>query len=187
MSEAENSAKVEAQMRRWVERAVIGLNLCPFAKAVAVKEQIRYVVSQATAPDTLLEDLRRELLHLAAADPQAVDTTLLVHPGVLQDFLDFNDFLGRAQELLEELDLVGELQIADFHPHYQFADSRVDDIENCTNRAPYPTLHLLREASIDRAVEAFPEAETIYEANMDTLRRLGHEGWARLMSQTDTE
>ncbi|WP_047197929.1 DUF1415 domain-containing protein [Caldimonas brevitalea] len=176
---------VVAATRRWVERAVIGLNLCPFAKAVQVKQQIRYVVSAATATDALLDDLCAELQHLAEVDPQQTDTTLLIHPGVLHDFLEFNDFLGIAEVALQQLGLEGVLQIADFHPQYRFADSGPDDVENCTNRSPYPTLHLLRESSIDRAVEAFPEAEAIYEANMRTLRRLGHEGWVRLMSQPD--
>ncbi|WKB55363.1 DUF1415 domain-containing protein [Eleftheria terrae] len=187
MSELQNIDNVVAEMRRWVDRAVIGLNLCPFAKAVAVKGQIRYVVSSATTPRALLDDLRRELLHLAAVDPGETDTTLLVLPGMLEDFLDFNDFLADADDLLASLELVGELQIADFHPRYQFAGTAEDDIENYTNRAPYPTLHLLREASIDRAVEAFPEAEAIYEANMQTLRRLGRDGWERLMSKGDAE
>lgn len=173
---------VIAATRQWLERAVIGLNLCPFAKAVQVKQQIRYVVSEAGTAEALLADLERELELLAEANPEKIDTTLLIHPGVLGDFLDFNDFIDVADGLLQELQLDGELQIASFHPAYQFAGSAVDDIENYTNRSPYPTLHLLREASIDRAVEAFPEAETIYEKNMETLQRLGLEGWHRLFS-----
>jgi hypothetical protein len=176
---------VVAATRRWLERAVIGLNLCPFAKAVYVKEQVRYVVAPARDADALRADLERELQWLAAADPAQTDTTLLIHPHVLQDFLDYNDFLDEADRLLAELGLEGELQVASFHPHYQFAGTAEDDVENCTNRSPYPTLHLLREASIDRAVEAFPEADAIYEANMQTLRALGRAGWDRLMTTDD--
>lgn len=167
-------------MQVWLERAVIGLNLCPFAKSVHVKGQILWVVSAARDTQTLREDLRRELLALAAADPEQTDTTLLMAPGCLADFLDFNDFLGEADALLEELDLLGVLQIASFHPQFQFAGTRPEDITNFSNRAPYPTLHLLREASVDRAVQAFPEAETIYERNMQCLRELGVAGWYAL-------
>ena len=167
--------------RAWVEHAVIGLNLCPFAKAVHTKGQIRWVLSDATEPKALLLQLVEELQHLAQADPEAVDTTLIVHPQVLQDFYDFNDFLGVAEDTLAELDLEGVLQIASFHPQFQFADAEPDDIGNATNRAPFPTLHLLREDSIERAVQAFPEAETIYERNIATLQRLGPEGWRKLM------
>lgn len=169
-----------ADTRRWMERAVIGLNLCPFAKGVHVKQQIRWRVSQAGNPEALLDDLVAELKFLAEADPEQVDTTLLIHPGVLQDFLDFNDFLDLADAALEALGLEGVLQVASFHPDYQFADAASDDIGNFTNRSPYPTLHLIREASLDKAVEAFPEAETIYETNIATMQKLGHEGWRKL-------
>ena len=171
---------VLAAMREWLEKAVIGLNLCPFAKAVHAKRQIRYVVSQAEDEEALLEDLLHELQLLAAADPGDIDTTLLVHPRVLGDFLDYNDFLDIADAAVEELGLDGVLQVASFHPHYQFADSEPGDMANFSNRAPYPTLHLLREESVDRAVAAFPEADRIYEANIRTLRELGPEGWKRL-------
>jgi len=166
--------------REWVDKAVIGLNLCPFAKSVQIKGQVRYVLSEATTPDALLVDLDRELRHLAAVDPETTDTTLLVHPLVLQDFLDFNDFLELAEALLAERGLDGMLQIASFHPRFQFAGTGPEDISNFTNRSPYPTLHLIREASIDRAVEAFPEAEAIFERNIETLEKLGHAGWAAL-------
>ena len=164
----------------WLEKAVIGLNLCPFAKAVHSKGQIRWVLSDATDPAALLELLVQELRHLAAADPAVVDTTLIVHPQVLQDFLDFNDFLGVADEALEEMGLSGVLQIANFLPQFQFANTDADDITNATNRSPYPTLHLLREDSVEMAVAAFPDAESIFERNVETLRRLGPEGWNRL-------
>ncbi|MDD0839180.1 DUF1415 domain-containing protein [Curvibacter sp. HBC61] len=178
--DAAREAQVVADTRRWLERAVIGLNLCPFAKSVYVKNQVHFVVDFGTEPEALLSTLEAELRALAQADPAERDTTLLVLPDALSDFLDFNDFLGWADEVLERLALDGELQIASFHPQFQFAGTRPDDISNCTNRGPYPTLHLLREASIDRAVEVFPEAELIYERNIETLERLGHEGWAAL-------
>jgi uncharacterized protein len=168
------------QTRHWLEQAVIGLNLCPFAKAVHTKGQIRWVESTATDVKALMADLVHELQLLAAADPEAIDTTLLVHPQVLADFLDYNDFLDLADAALEELGLDGVLQIASFHPQYQFEGTEPDDVENLSNRSPYPTLHLLREDSVDRAVEAFPEAELIYEKNIETLRALGVEGWQRL-------
>lgn len=178
---------VIAETRAWVERAVIGLNLCPFAKAPQVKGQVRYVRSAATDTEALLADLVAELERLAEAAPERIETTLLVHPGVLMDFEDFNDFLDIADGALAALDLEGVLQIASFHPDYRFADSAPDDIANATNRAPYPTLHLLREDSLDRAVAAFPAAEAIFEANIETMRRLGNEGWAALQRQCRDE
>jgi hypothetical protein len=172
--------EIVAATRRWLERAVIGLNLCPFAKAVYVKEQVRYVVSPARTPEELLETLMNELQDLADTDPEKVDTTLLIHPFVLDDFLDFNEFLDVADAAVEDMQLDGELQVASFHPDYQFADTDRNDIENYTNRAPYPILQLLREESIDRAVEAFPDAEAIFEKNIETMEALGHEGWDKL-------
>ena len=163
--------------RAWVERAVIGLNLCPFAKAVQAKGGVRYVCSDAADTDALLAALRSELQLLSDTPMEEVETTLLVHPRVLQDFLDYNDFLGEADALLQQMGLEGTLQIASFHPQYQFAGTRADDIENATNRSPYPTLHLLRESSIDQAVKSFPQAEQIFEQNIRTLERLGREGW----------
>ena len=166
-----------AQTRAWVRRAVIGLNLCPFARAVDVKGQIRYVHSDATDAETLLATLCVELQRLADTEPEQVDTTMVIHPGVLTDFEDFNDFLELADAAVEDLNLDGILQVASFHPRFQFADTDADDITNATNRAPYPTLHLLREESVDRAVAAFPEAEAIFERNMETLEKLGTPGW----------
>jgi hypothetical protein len=174
---------VIAHTRAWVERAVIGLNLCPFAKAVQVKGQVRYVLCAATDTAELLSALCEELDYLAKADPAQTDTTLLIHPGVLNDFLDFNDFLEVADAAVEELELEGILQVASFHPQFQFADTDVNDLSNATNRSPYPTLHLLREASIDRAVLAFPEAEAIFQANIEKLESLGSESWAALQAQ----
>ncbi len=175
-----DEASVLAATRTWLERAVIGLNLCPFAKAVHVKQQIRYVVSQATEPEALLAELEAELRLLADADPEQVEMTLLVHPQVLQDFIDYNDFLDIADQALERMELDGELQIASFHPDYQFEGTAFDDIANFSNRSPYPTLHLLRESSIDAAVEAFPDAADIYEHNIETLENLGRRGWIEL-------
>jgi uncharacterized protein len=166
--------------RRWVDRAVIGLNLCPFAKAVQVKGQVHYAVSAATTSEDLLHDLEHEANALLTLTSQARDTTLLIAPDVLADFLDFNDFLGEADDLLARLGLEGVLQIASLHPRYQFAGTREDDITNFTNRSPYPTLHLLREESIDRAVAAFPQAEDIFETNMQTMEKLGLPGWQAL-------
>ena len=171
---------VIADTVRWLERAVIGLNLCPFAKGVHTQGQIHYVVSEATDARGLLEDLQRELEALAEISPAKRDTTLLMAPQCLEDFLDFNDFLELVDELVEAMDLGGILQVASFHPRFQFDGTAEDDVTNATNRAPYPTLHLLREDSIDQAVEAFPEAETIYERNMQVLGELGAQGWAAL-------
>jgi uncharacterized protein len=172
-------AEVIAATKNWLERAVIGLDLCPFARAVHVRDQIRYVVSEAETPEALLDDLLEELRTLAAADPEEIETTLLIHPRMLADFLDYNDFLDVADAAVAELGLTGEIQIASFHPRYQFAGTPPDAIENSTNRSPYPMLHLLREASVERAVETFPDASRIYEKNIETLRRLGPEGLRR--------
>jgi hypothetical protein len=169
-----------AATKLWLERAVIGLNLCPFAKGVHVKNQIRYVVSEARTPEELLQDVLNEFEVLAEASPAEIDTTLLIHPHVLTDFLDYNDFLEVVDAALEDVELDGELQVASMHPQYQFAETELDDITNYTNRSPYPTLHLLREDSIDKAVEAFPEAEQIFDKNIETMRKLGREGWNAL-------
>jgi uncharacterized protein len=173
-------AGIRASTRRWLELAVIGLNLCPFAKAVYVKRQIRYAVTAATTAEELLMELRHELELLARADPQEVDTTLLIHPQAMTDFIDFHFFLRDADAMIRRLGHEGNLQIASFHPAYEFAGTATDDIANCTNRSPHPMLHLLREASIDRAVSAFPDAGDIYERNIETLRRLGRDGWDQL-------
>ena len=168
--------------RRWLERAVIGLNLCPFAKAVVAKGQVRYVLSAAATPEALLEELAYELVRLQQTEPEQVDTTLLIHPQVLTDFLDYNDFLDTADAAVEALELEGEIQVASFHPDYQFADTAYDDVGNCSNRSPYPMLHLLREASVERAVAAFPDPDAIVERNLQTLEKLGIEGWRKLLA-----
>jgi uncharacterized protein len=180
---APDHTEILAATRHWLTRAVIGLNLCPFAKSVHVKQQIRYAISEATDLEGVLTDLEAELKALDAADPAQIDTTLLILPHALTDFLDFNDAIYFADRLLGQLRLEGTLQIASFHPQYQFEGTEPEDIENYTNRAPYPILHLLREASIERAVEAFPDAADIYERNQATLRRLGLQGWRDWMNQ----
>jgi hypothetical protein len=138
------------------------------------------VVSEATTPEALLADVMKEFEVLAEASRDKIDTILLIHPHVLTDFLDYNDFLEVVDEALEEVDLAGELQVASMHPQYQFAETEFDDITNFTNRSPYPTLHILREESIDEAVAAYPEAETIFEKNIETMRKLGYDGWDAL-------
>ena len=176
MSEEE----ILAATRHWLEKAVIGLNLCPFAKAVYVKNQVRLVVSRARHADDLLEELDRELDLLVATPSEEIDTTLLIHATLFEDFLDFNDFLEVADGVVEEHALEGVIQLASFHPRFQFDGTEPDDISNYTNRAPFAMLHLLREASVEKAVEAFPEAEAIFEENIKTLEKLGHAGWKAL-------
>ncbi|MEO8671701.1 MAG: DUF1415 domain-containing protein [Tahibacter sp.] len=176
-----SDAQIVAVTQRWLINAVIGLNLCPFAKSVHVKRQIRYAVSGAQNADDLLADLRRELGDLHNIDAMTTDTTLLIHPQALTDFDAYNDFLDVADAALVDLGLDGEIQIASFHPDYRFAGSAMDDVENCTNRSPYPMLHLLREASVERAVTAFPDPDSIVDHNLQTLRMLGHAGWRKLL------
>lgn len=173
-------AEVLGRTVLWLERAVIGLNLCPFAKGVHVKGQIHYVVSQSSESADLLEELAQELQALQSADPLKRDTTLLIAPRCMTEFWEFNDFQVRANKVLRKLHLDGVLQIANFHPDFQFAGTEPDDISNYTNRAPYPILHLIREDSIARAVEAFPHAEMIFEKNIETLEALGTPGWLAL-------
>jgi len=172
-----------AQTLAWVEHAVIGLNLCPFAKAPYIKGQVRCIASRAREPMALLAELSDELKLLAAADPAIVETTLLVVPLQFAEFDAFNDFLDAADLVLDDLGLEGVIQIASFHPHYRFAGTAPHDIDNATNRSPYPTLHLLREDSVERGVRAIPEAESIYETNIRTLRDLGDDGWATLQQR----
>lgn len=173
----------ETHTRAWLNHAVIGLNLCPFAKAVYVKEQIRYVVSDATDTDALFDELCAELQYLMDIPPEQTDTTLLIHPHVLRDFMAYNDFLSLADMAIAQLGLNGALQIASFHPDFQFADTAANDISNATNQSPYPMLHILREASIDRAVAAFPDAAMIFEKNIETMEKLGNDGWVDLQKR----
>jgi hypothetical protein len=174
------SETVVAATREWLEKAVIGLNLCPFAKPAHLRNQIRYCVSAAETEEQLLAELRSELRLLHSADPEVVETTLLMVPRMFADFPEFNPFLDSAEACLDELGLVGEIQLASFHPAYQFAGTEADDVTNFTNRSPFPTLHLLREASVEAALKSFPRPASIYEDNMAMMRRLGPEGWKRL-------
>lgn len=175
-----NTESIISETQTWLLKAVIGLNLCPFAKTVHIKKQIRYYVSSASTNEQLLRDLVVELRFLVKADVNDVDTTLLIHPEVLNDFLDYNDFLETAEAAILELNLEGILQVASFHPQYQFAGTQAEDITNYTNRSPYPTLHILREDSISRVVDSFPDIESIPEKNIATLRELGLKGWNKL-------
>ena len=174
------SDEIIAATRRWLERSVIGLNLCPFAESVYRTGRVRICVSEQRSASGLLQEFRSATTWLHAADPGQCETTLLVHPWVLTDFIEYNDFLDVCETTIAELDLEGELQVASFHPQYQFAGTESEDIENYTNRSPYPMLHLLREASIERAIAALPDTDEIYRRNIRTLRNLGHAGWRRL-------
>lgn len=179
-------ADVEQATRRWLERAVLGLELCPFARGPYEAGRVRIVVSAAASEDELAGDLETELKLLADADAGELETTLLVHPRTLGDFIEYNDFLDVADALLVALDLAGTIQVASFHPDYRFADVSADDPANCTNRSPFPTLHLLRETSIERAVEAWDDPDAIYRRNIETLRRIGEAGWrARIEGQDE--
>lgn len=184
MSDSRSPADEEVVLatRQWLERVVIGLSLCPFAKSVHVKNQICYVVSPAETAEALLTDLGQQLDELWSADPEQVDTTLLIAPRVLPDFLEYTAFMTRAEQALEARGYGGVLQLASFHPEYQFANSPSHDVANCTNRSPYPMVHLLREASVARAVATFPDAAQIYRKNIKTLRALGRTGWLRLLA-----
>ncbi len=175
--------QIIAYTSAWVEHVVIGLNLCPFAKPVHTKGQIDYFLSHARDETTLAADLRLAMQRLIASTPEKMDTCLLIHPWVLSDFFDYNNFLDIADGILDELELIGVLQIASFHPHYQFAGTTEDDVTNCTNRSPFPMLHLLREKSLDKATAALPDANVIVDRNVDTMISLGHEGWNHLQSQ----
>ncbi len=177
-SETERIAIEDTQ--RWLMQAVVGLNLCPFAKAVVTKNLLRYRVCLSSEPRDVLAMLRAELQHLASTDETLLDTTLLIAPFLLPDFFEFNAFLSDCDDVLVDLNLVGVLQVADFHPHYTFAGEDQQGMSHFTNRTPYPTLHLLRESSIDKAVAAYPDASLIYERNMALLEKMGREGWEAL-------
>jgi uncharacterized protein len=164
--------EIIAAVSRWIADVVIGLNLCPFAKAVFTKQQIRYVVVRAGSTDQVADALCDEMALLAKTESEEIDTTLLIVRGALDGFEDFNEFLGVADALIEGLGFTGVFQVASFHPRYQFADTESDDVTNFTNRAPFPILHILREDSVERAVDAFPDAATIYARNMETMRAL---------------
>lgn len=179
-------SQIENRVRRWLEKAVIGLNLCPFAKSVYVKGQVRIAICQAQDRHALTAQLYEELQLLASTPAQQTDTTLLVVPCMFEQFSDFNDYLDIAEAVLDELELVGEIQLASFHPFYQFANTEPDDLSNYTNRAPYPILHLLREDSLDKAAEQYPDASVIFQRNVAVVQELGVDGWRRLL-QDDQE
>lgn len=178
----ETTAEILKKTQSWLEKAVIGLNLCPFAKAVHIKNQIRYVVTEAKSEEELVQLLIKELQHLAQTSPDVVDTTLIIHPEIFNNFLDYNEFLAVADGAIFETKLEGIIQIASFHPQYQFEGTEPEDITNYTNRSPYPMLHLLRESSLSKVLETFPHPEKIPEKNMETLTELGLDGWKKLMS-----
>lgn len=179
-TDSDAAEAIVTETKTWLERAVIGLNLCPFAKSVFVKKQVRYALTAASTADKLLAELEHELTRLAETDPAELDTTLLIHPQAMTDFLDYHFFLAEVDALNRNLGYDGVFQIASLHPNYEFSGSEPDDIANFTNRSPYPTLHLLRESSIDRAVAAFPDAADIFERNIETMEQLGHDGWKKL-------
>jgi hypothetical protein len=176
MDESAFETKVIAVTTAWLENVVIGLNLCPFAKSIHVKQQIRHSVSFVNNRKALLEVFKRESRELVAASPEQIESTLLIHPSVLEDFQDYLHFLVDCDAALEELELVGIVQVASFHPNYQFAGTAAEDVTNYSNRSPYPTLHLLRESSVTRAVESLPDAAAIYESNIATLNQIGKAG-----------
>ena len=175
-----DSATVTDHTRQWLEKAVIGLNLCPFAKAPHVKNLVRISISQARHLDGFLEDLDRELQLLGDTPADELETTLLVHPTLFPDFDTFNQMLDIADAAVMDNGLEGIVQIAPFHPDFQFEGTDSDDIGNYTNRSPYPTLHLIREDSIAKAAQAFPDASAIFERNIALLEKIGHEGWDKL-------
>ncbi len=178
------AADVETATRRWIEKAVIGLNLCPFARSVYVRNQVRIVVSSARHLDAFLDDLDRELALLKDTPAERIDTTLLVHPTLFPDFEVFNDFLNVVDDVVAEHGLEGVIQVAPFHPRFQFEGTEPGDVTNCTNRSPFPTLHLLREDSVERAVSTEGgDADAIVERNLCTLRELGPAGWQALWEE----
>jgi uncharacterized protein len=178
-----DSQEVSDATRHWLEKAVVGMQLCPFASRVVDQQQLRIHVSQLTDPMDLLVEVHNELELLVSKPAAELDTSLLVFPSALQDFFEFNDFLGDAEDLLMRLDLEGIIQIASFHPDYQFADAPAQDISNFTNRSPYPTLHFLREESLTQAIDAYGDTESIIERNQQTMRKLGLAGWRQLMTR----
>lgn len=165
--------------RRWVEQVVVAFNLCPFAKRELVRERVRFVVSKAVDEATLLDELAHELALLNV--DASVETTLLIHPQVLQDFYQYNDFLEAADELLVDMDLEGVFQVASFHPDYQFGGTEPNDAENYTNRSPYPMLHLLREDSLSEAIDNYPEVDLIPERNIECMNGQGVEKMRSLL------
>jgi hypothetical protein len=175
-----DAGAAEARTRAWVEHSVIGLGLCPFARAPQRQGRVRYAISAADAPQALLDELLEELGRLVTTPAEELETTLLVIPRMLADFDEFQDFTAAAESALQALGLEGVVQLASFHPDFRFEGTAADDVTNATNRSPFPTLHLLREESIERAVDAHGDPDRIVEANLATLRALGPAGWEAL-------
>ena len=163
------------QTKQWVEQIVVGLNLCPFAKVPFNKNLIRYVLFEGTDMESLIHLVISELETLTKTSSTEIETTLLVTPNVLQEFEEYLDLFHLLNDVLEKLNLEGILQIASFHPNYLFEGSNLYDVENFTNRSPYPMFHLIRENSIEKAVESYKNPEEIPEKNMETMRYLGLE------------
>lgn len=172
-----------AHTRRWIEQVVIGLNLCPFARAPFASGKVRFVVCSTDQPEILRAALQTELRFLSSTDPCDVPTTLLIHPNILNEFLDYNDFLDSADALIEADGYTGEFQIASFHPHYRFAGTTADAAENYTNRSPYPALHLLREADLEAAIGRYGPTQNIPQNNIRTLNALGAEHMRALLQR----
>ncbi len=171
----EQTATIVTQVEQWLDRVVIGLNLCPFAAEPRRQQQIRFQVSPSTNPSDLLADLQSELRYLSQHPATQVETTILIIPQSLEDFADYNDFLDLADRLLQQFGWEGEFQIASFHPNYQFADTQPDDAENLTNRSPYPLLHILREDSVETALDNYPNPEAIPDRNIEQVQGLSAE------------
>lgn len=176
-----DDSQVVSRTKRWVQEVVVAHQLCPFAEHVLLHDGVKFIVSGATDETSLLVDLQQALQELLR-EP-AFETSLLIHPKVLTDFSDYNHFLGSAEQLLELLDADGELQIASFHPSYQFADTQPQAAENFTNRSPFPMLHILRESSVSKAVESYPAIEQIPERNIKTMQDLGYHSLARKLAE----
>lgn len=180
-------SQIIAETKRWLSEIVIGLNLCPFAKHPYTKDSIRYVVFEQSDIEGLNEVLLREAQYMMSQPEEGVATTLIIHPALLEDFLDYNDYLGLAEDLILDHGLEGEVQVASFHPDYQFAGTKPDDVENYTNRSPYPMLHLIREAQLESVLAHFPEPDLIPIQNISTMKSLGKEKimeiWERIKRQ----
>jgi hypothetical protein len=172
MNTLSNNHSAESQVRQWLEQVVIGLNLCPFAAKPYQAQQIRFVVSTSQTTERLLTDLATELTRLAQKEPAEIETTLLIIPDMLNHFDDYNQFLNHVDALIEQLNFHGTFQVASFHPNYQFGGTQPDDAENLTNRAPYPILHLIREASLERVLKHYPNPETIPDNNIKCVSNL---------------
>ncbi|KKN38629.1 hypothetical protein LCGC14_0751600 [marine sediment metagenome] len=170
-SETRNDEDIVKSVQKWVNTFVMDMNLCPFAKHEMLKNRVRFATTKAISEEELLRSLQDELELLN--NDSSVETSLLIHPNVLQDFYDYNEFLSYADELLLEMGLEGIYQIASFHPHYQFGGTNPDDAENYTNRSPYPLLHLIREASLERAIEEYPDVDQVPIRNVALMNSLG--------------